>query len=96
LHLACAGLLVDVDRGSEGRGTRFLATPVAEIYEACGDTARTPEQVLATINQSLLPIGIGLIKEDIEEILVDLCAMGLTVRDGHQFFSLAIPANTAW
>jgi ribosomal peptide maturation radical SAM protein 1 len=90
------GLLVDVDQGDGRRVTHLFQTPIAEIYEACGDSARTPKQVLDDISQGSRPVQMTLSEQNIEEILADLCSINMTLREDNQFLSLAIPENRNW
>jgi hypothetical protein len=59
----------------------------ADVYEICGDTYRTPEQVAATLAER----DVALSPEELEVLLRRFCDAGIAVAEDRRFLSLGLP-----
>jgi ribosomal peptide maturation radical SAM protein 1 len=86
-------LFIDFNWGPERRGTYPLSGPLAQIYELCGATAVSPQQVmqgLHELRQEAFTI------EELREALDEFCSARLMLKEGDLYLSLAIPRNPNW
>jgi ribosomal peptide maturation radical SAM protein 1 len=65
----------------------------AAVYEACGDTDRTPERVVQELQASGLR---GLSLAAVEDALEKFSSLGLAIQEDRHYLSLALPANPNW
>lgn len=90
-----SAILIDEKRGTQRPGTYRITGPSAEIYEFCTDTMRTPAEVAEHLRSGSIARECWS-AEDIRGALDAFCDKRLMLRDGDQYFSLALPANPAW
>jgi ribosomal peptide maturation radical SAM protein 1 len=60
--------------------------PLGSIYAACSDRPLPPDEVRRRLQ-------LDQPEREIEDLLVEFCNLGLMMREGHSFLSLAIPAR---
>jgi ribosomal peptide maturation radical SAM protein 1 len=89
------GLIVDVNRGNGERFSHFLQAPIAEIFEACNDSAQTAAQITSKLSREPSS-GDCLDESDVLECLNMLCSIDLAISEDGKFLSLPIPASRHW
>jgi ribosomal peptide maturation radical SAM protein 1 len=65
----------------------------AAVYEACGDTYRTPAAIADDLNRTHAA---GCDAEAITEIVARFCDEDLMIDEDGRYFSLALPVNVNW
>ncbi|MGW5840030.1 RiPP maturation radical SAM C-methyltransferase [Methylorubrum extorquens] len=85
-------LLIDYNRGGR-RGTYGLSGTPALVYEACGETMQSADQVAAQLQNAT---GGGYAVEEVREALDEFCRAKLMLGENGLYLSLAIPSNPNW
>lgn len=86
-------LFIDFNRGPDRQGTYALSGTLASIYELCGVTALSPEQV----RQRMLELRHEeFTAEEVRDALDEFCKARLMLKEDNLYLSLAIPRNPNW
>ncbi|TDP96799.1 RiPP maturation radical SAM C-methyltransferase [Labedaea rhizosphaerae] len=84
--------LTITDRRLDTESTTTYTGWQADVYEACGDTARAAKR----LHQDILDQGHNLTLDDVTAFLDDCCANGMMLTEDDKYLALAIPENRHW
>jgi len=87
-------VLVDDNRGPEHRGSHAFYGPMAQAYEFCTETMRTPASLAAHL-AGTDPTA-GYTEHDARDALEEFCGRGLMVAENNHYLALALPTNPHW
>lgn len=87
-------VFVDYRWGPERHGTYTLSGALAAMYEYCGETIRTADQVTAHLREA--PAAYDYAVAEVRDALDAFCRGRLMLEEDGKYLALALPSNPNW